>query len=269
MRRTSRNSVLTGIVLAAAALSGCGGGGPAASNPTSPGVDTTPETATPSGVPAPATAPAPSTPHDPTSDVVDDAAAWRAVSLVEELRVLDAPGGDVIATLPATSAFDTPTVAGVIDRTPGWVQVMVNGRPNGLTGWVDATSVRVEPLTVELHVDLESRTLRLVDDGVVTDEWPVAIGRPDRPTPTGRYFVTDKLATGDPGSVWGAHALGISAYSEVLHEFIGGIGQIGIHGTNDPSSIGRDVSSGCIRLPNEVIDELVTWLPVGTPVVIR
>ena len=49
----------------------------------------------------------------------------------------------------------------------------------------------------------------------------------------------------------------------------GGAGQVGIHGTNDPSSIGQDVSHGCIRVPNEVISQLNELLPLGTPVVVR
>jgi lipoprotein-anchoring transpeptidase ErfK/SrfK len=90
--------------------------------------------------------------------------------------------------------------------------------------------------------------------------------RPTGSTDADRTVLHDRQArTGDPPSVWGAHAFGISASSDVLDEFIGGIGQIGVHGTNDPSSIGQNVSSGCIRLPNEVIDELIDLLPLGTP----
>ena len=54
----------------------------------------------------------------------------------------------------------------------------------------------------------------------------------------------------------------------MLTEFAGGDGQIGIHGTNDPASIGHDVSHGCIRVPNQVMEELNRILPLGTPVVV-
>ena len=53
----------------------------------------------------------------------------------------------------------------------------------------------------------------------------------------------------------------------VLTEFGGGDGQIAIHGTNDPSGIGKDVSHGCVRVLNEVIEQ-VSKLPLGTPVYI-
>jgi lipoprotein-anchoring transpeptidase ErfK/SrfK len=41
-----------------------------------------------------------------------------------------------------------------------------------------------------------------------------------------------------------------------------------IHGTNDPSSIGKAMSSGCIRMLNEDVEELFLRAPVGTPVVV-
>ena len=42
-----------------------------------------------------------------------------------------------------------------------------------------------------------------------------------------------------------------------------------IHGTNTPSSIGKSVSSGCIRMFNEHVFELFAEVPVGTQVVVR
>ncbi|MGA9277969.1 L,D-transpeptidase family protein [Ilumatobacter sp.] len=271
---------LLGIVLATAAIAGCGGGGAGTESAvnthpaTTTAISTTEAPATaPATVTAPTSAPIPeptSTDAAPTTaadiDPHAEPTAFRGVSLVDQLVVRAAPDGAEVASLPAMTAFGTPTVVGVLDQTPGWVQVLVPVRPNDLTGWVREADVRLEPVDAEIHIDIATRTLRLSENGEPAGEWPIAVGRPDRPTPTGTYFITDKLATGDAGSVWGAHAFGISAYSDVLDEFIGGIGQIGIHGNNDPGSIGNDVSSGCIRLPNEVIDELIDRLPVGTPV---
>ena len=65
---------------------------------------------------------------------------------------------------------------------------------------------------------------------------------------------------------YGSYAYGLSGFSNVLTSFGGGDGVIGIHGTNDPSSIGQDVSHGCIRLQNADIERLVRFLPLGTPV---
>jgi lipoprotein-anchoring transpeptidase ErfK/SrfK len=41
---------------------------------------------------------------------------------------------------------------------------------------------------------------------------------------------------------------------------------IGIHGTNDPSGLGKDVSHGCIRMSNTGINKLARILPLGVPV---
>lgn len=66
--------------------------------------------------------------------------------------------------------------------------------------------------------------------------------------------------------MYGPYAYGLSGFSNVLTEFNGGYGVIGIHGTNDPSSIGRDVNQGCIRMSNTGITTLAAILPLGTPV---
>jgi lipoprotein-anchoring transpeptidase ErfK/SrfK len=55
----------------------------------------------------------------------------------------------------------------------------------------------------------------------------------------------------------------------VLTSFMGGEGRLAIHGTSDPSSVGQDVSHGCIRMTNEAITRLVTELPIGVPVEVR
>jgi lipoprotein-anchoring transpeptidase ErfK/SrfK len=46
-------------------------------------------------------------------------------------------------------------------------------------------------------------------------------------------------------------------------------GELGIHGTSEPSSIGKAVTHGCIRLANEAITALYPLVPLGTPVYIR
>jgi lipoprotein-anchoring transpeptidase ErfK/SrfK len=79
--------------------------------------------------------------------------------------------------------------------------------------------------------------------------------------------VTDKLATGEDGA-YGPFALGLSAHSDVLTEFAGGDGQVGIHGTNDPATIGQAVSHGCVRVTNDVITRLEALVSLGTPVTI-
>jgi lipoprotein-anchoring transpeptidase ErfK/SrfK len=96
----------------------------------------------------------------------------------------------------------------------------------------------------------------------------IGVGRSLSPTPTGRYFVTELLRPPDPHGFYGPYAFGLSAYSPVYTSFAGGDGQVGIHGTSAPASIGHDVSHGCIRVANAVVARLARRLPLGTPVTI-
>ena len=71
-----------------------------------------------------------------------------------------------------------------------------------------------------------------------------------------------------PDSIYGAYAYGLSAFSKVITTWKWG-GVIGLHGTNEPSSIGHRVSHGCIRMHNRAIEYLARILPLGTPITIR
>ncbi len=119
-----------------------------------------------------------------------------------------------------------------------------------------------------VEVSLSDHVMRVTRDGQVAVETPVAIGTDATPTPTGRFYVTDVIDTGKPDGAYGPFALGLSAHSDVLDQFAGGDGQIGIHGTNQPDSIGTSASHGCVRVPNEVITALAGNIPLGTPVTI-
>jgi lipoprotein-anchoring transpeptidase ErfK/SrfK len=174
-----------------------------------------------------------------------------------------------VAELAPTTSFGSSRALLVLDQVEGWVRVELPLRPNELSGWVPADQVELVEGRHEVSVDLSDRRLTVLEDGAVLLESPVAVGAPDAPTPTGTFAVIDRLQSPDPFGPYGDFALGLSGLSDVYSEFAGGEGQIGIHGTNDPSSIGQAVSHGCIRLPNDVIGRLADLLPLGTPVTIR
>ena len=88
------------------------------------------------------------------------------------------------------------------------------------------------------------------------------------PTPTGRFYVNQRLVPTDPGGPFGPGAIGISAFSNVLTGWAQG-GPVAIHGTNEPWSIGHAVSNGCIRLPNATLEKVFRVADAGTPVIIR
>lgn len=182
---------------------------------------------------------------------------------------LTAGGGEPLETLDGTTILGTVTVLGVVGDIDGdRVEVMLPGRPNGRTGWVETDRVDLYPVDGQIIIDLSERTLTFSSsDTKLTTS--VAVGSSHNPTPTGTYFVTDVVKVADALGPWGPHALGLSARSETITEFNGGDGIIGIHGTNRPETIGDAASLGCVRLPNDVITQLYELVPLGTPVLIE
>ncbi|MEE8376691.1 MAG: L,D-transpeptidase family protein [Acidimicrobiia bacterium] len=188
-----------------------------------------------------------------------------------DTEIYATPGDEEpLLTLPATTILNTVTVLTVIgEPSNGWAEVMLPIRPNGSTGWVLTDYVELYLVEGRIVIDLSDKTLTYTVNGEEMINSTVAIGTDQNQTPTGVFFVTDSVTLANPNSVWGPHALGLSARSDTITEYNGGDGIIGIHGTSNPSSIGRAVSLGCIRLPNDLITELHTMVPLGTPVEIR
>lgn len=171
-------------------------------------------------------------------------------------------------TLPSETILGTPTVVSIIDEFDGWVHALLPGRPNGETGWIRAADVAVFTLDREVIIDLSERRIEVLDDGSPVFESDVAVGSEVSPTPTGVFFVTDAVRLTAPGGPWGPYAFGLSARSDVVTEFNGGDGIVGIHGTNQPWSIGEAASLGCVRLPNDAIEILWEIVAVGMKVTI-
>jgi lipoprotein-anchoring transpeptidase ErfK/SrfK len=173
-------------------------------------------------------------------------------------------------TLDETTILGTVTVLGVVAAPEdGWVEVMLPIRPNGSTGWVRADAVSLYVVDGEIVIDLANRHLTYLVDGVEVLQTDVGIGSDHNQTPIGHFFVTDNVTLADPNSPWGPHAFGISARSDTITEFNGGDGIIGIHGTNNPGSIGGNISLGCVRVPNEAITLLHELVPLGTRVTVQ
>jgi lipoprotein-anchoring transpeptidase ErfK/SrfK len=149
-----------------------------------------------------------------------------------------------------------------------WYGVQLPMRPNGATGYVRARDVLLYRLDTRIVVDLSARRLVLYRGGRVALETNVAVGKPSTPTPTGRYYVNQRLVPADASGAYGPYAIGVSAFSDVLQGWTQG-GPIGIHGTNEPGLLGQPVTHGCIRVRNDVIRRLFAITRAGTPVLIR
>lgn len=103
-----------------------------------------------------------------------------------------------------------------------------------------------------ITVNTSAFTLTLYKNGQWYRSYPVAIGKPSTPTPKGTFKIVNKAL--NPGGPFGARWLGLSK------------AHYGIHGTNNPSSIGNAVSNGCIRMHNRDVIKLYNFVPIGTTV---
>jgi lipoprotein-anchoring transpeptidase ErfK/SrfK len=167
-------------------------------------------------------------------------------------------------SLPSPDIYGNTLVFVVKDQKPDWVKVLLPLRPNGSTGWVRASDVTVQGHDFHIEVQVGAHKLTVFQGSDVVLEETVAVGASATPTALGSFYTTGLVESHQ--AAYGPYAYPLSGYSEVLYEFGGGEGQMGIHGTNDPSSLGRSVSNGCIRMSNAAITKLANMLPAGVPV---
>jgi L,D-transpeptidase catalytic domain len=192
-----------------------------------------------------------------------------ASALTKEIPIYRSPSaGRPFLHLANPNVVGEPLVFLVKRRGNGWEQVYLPIRPDGATGWINDRYLSLAWNPYSLEVRRGAHQLVLRKDARVVARFPAAVGRTVLPTPTGRYYIVELLKQPDPNGPYGPYAFGLSAYSHVLYSFGGGPGQIGIHGTNEASSIGHSASHGCIRIPNGAVVRLAHELPLGTPVTI-
>lgn len=156
----------------------------------------------------------------------------------------------------------------VAQRLDGWERVYLPRRPNGITGWVRDSAVRLAADPWRVVVSLGGHRVTVYKLGRRVLRVKAGVGRSVSRTPRGDYFLVELAKQPDPNGVYGPYAFGTSAFSNTYYHFGGGPGQIGLHGTDYPQGLGTNVSHGCIRIPNWAITRLAHELPLGTPVVI-
>jgi len=107
-----------------------------------------------------------------------------------------------------------------------------------------------------LHVDGGRCLLHHFSQGHLQDSYPIALGSPNTPTPGGYWHIISREA--HPGSFFGTRWLGLSIP----------FGAYGIHGTDNPESIGKKTTHGCIYMVNSQLEALFPQIPLDTPVII-
>jgi lipoprotein-anchoring transpeptidase ErfK/SrfK len=189
-----------------------------------------------------------------------------ATAAVPEIEVFDAIDGRVTHRMANPTPTSGPLVFLTTENTTEWHQVLLPVRPNGSLGWVRSADVVLAAHNFRIKVDLEDFRLRVSERKVTIFDTVAGVASNNSPTPGGSYYLTELLAPTTPDTVYGSFAYGLSGFSETFETFNGGPGQLGIHGTNSPASLGTAVSAGCIRLHNDDVARLVTYLPLGVPV---
>jgi lipoprotein-anchoring transpeptidase ErfK/SrfK len=131
---------------------------------------------------------------------------------------------------------------------------------------VQAVAVQEAPVVKRMiFVSLEDRKLALVEDGQVKKVYTVAVGKPTTPSPTGTFSITrrvknpvyqheGKIVQPGPGNPVGTRWMGLNVKG------------YGIHGTNEPKSIGKAASHGCIRMAKKDLEEMYEMVHVGDTV---
>ena len=117
----------------------------------------------------------------------------------------------------------------------------------------------------EIVVSLQDRKLALIENGEVKKVYPVSVGKPSSPSPVGTFTIVRRVANPTyshdgktvppgPGNPVGTRWMGLNVHG------------YGIHGTNEPRSIGKAASHGCIRLAKADLEELYPLVAVGDTV---
>jgi hypothetical protein len=114
-------------------------------------------------------------------------------------------------------------------------------------------------------VSLEDHKLALVEDGQMMKVYTVAVGKPTTPSPVGTFTIerrvanptyqhNGKIVPPGPRNPVGTRWMGLSKHG------------YGIHGTNEPDSIGKAASHGCIRMAKADLEELYPLVAEGDTV---
>ena len=229
---------------------------------------------------APAPAPTPTAPTWPTLPPTHLKAPTARTSWVARLLVTSAVrrqpgrGGKAFKLLQPIAPLGAGPVwlevRGVKDvRGVRWVKVLLPQRPNGTAGWAPADDFAFTQIHSRVEIDVSARRLTVMRAGKRLARFPIAVGAPTTPTPTGTFAIAEVIPTGDPKAFLGPLVMPLTAFSNALNEFAGGNGRVAIHGTSLPELIGKAVSHGCIRMRNADIRRVSRIVVPGSRVVIH
>ena len=208
------------------------------------------------------------------SGLIQRSQALASLLSSREAMSLPSAGSAPVSLIPASRPITGErTVLPVLGRATGlhglrWLRVMIPGRPNGRTGWIEQSGTVSSTTTWRIVVETARRRVVVYDAGRAVRTFSAIVGTPSTPTPLGAFFV-EEVVQMPPTSPGAPYALALSARSAVFQTFDGGPGQIAIHGLENIGGVlGTDVSHGCVRLANAAMDWLVLHIGSGVPVTV-
>jgi lipoprotein-anchoring transpeptidase ErfK/SrfK len=193
-------------------------------------------------------------------------------TLVATVDSAGAPGSRTAGAPPTVRVpgqwLGEASVLPVIAEQPGWVEVRLAQRPNESVAWVPLRDVRLASDPYRINVNLNGTHLELLKRGQLVADFPVGVGLPAYPTPTGHFFVALFAQAPSPG--YGAFVIVTSAHSNTISDWDeSGDAITAIHGSLGADAVigttGARVSHGCIRLHDADLVQLRD-VPAGTPV---
>jgi lipoprotein-anchoring transpeptidase ErfK/SrfK len=179
-----------------------------------------------------------------------------------------APDGRVLARIGTRDGFGSPDALAVERLGPYWLGVLSPFAGNGRIGWIPRSAALLSRTPYRLQASLSARTLTVRYAGRVVKHYTVGIGASWAPTPTGRFAVTDRLTTGNPGGPYGCCILALSATAPHAIPGWAGGNRIAIHATPATQTIGQPDSHGCLHVTQDEARWLVLHVTIGTRIVI-
>ncbi len=172
-------------------------------------------------------------------------------------------GGDWVFTNP--TRIGSPLVFLVTEDHGDWLKVMAPVRPNGQEGWIESDHAEVETHEWRVEIDVTNNGLKVWNSDELVVDTGTVDGKSTSPTPLGRFYINEKQQQ-YPTSPYGSWIISTNGFSDSLERFGGEVPIFAIHGTAWEDSIGTDISNGCVRIPNAMVEEIADVVPVGTPV---
>jgi lipoprotein-anchoring transpeptidase ErfK/SrfK len=187
-----------------------------------------------------------------------DAAGWIDYSYGETVVRYGPAGADDARNIADfLGGAKTEPGAGLTDT----IEIFVGGRPEDRPGAPDEG----------FYISLSDNILYYYDGGEMVGAYPCAVGKPETPTPAGTFTTGAKSV--DPTWYWEGRAIPPGPENGLGTRFISFANAqypnaYGIHGTNEPDSIGTAASHGCVRMYNDDVEALFPMVDAGETVVV-